>query len=111
MAQATFRSGNPLMIDYTTVDAVVAGDVVVTNDTVRIAHVAIAAAALGSLSTGGGIYSVTGDAAIEDGKKLWWVDADDKVTETEGANKVFGRSVSACSGDGVVFVCQHDPSA
>lgn len=111
MPEATFRSGAPLMISHTPGSAVAAGEVVVTSDTARIAHTAIAASTLGSLSTGGGIYSVTGNAAIADGKKVYWDTAVNKVTETATANKVFGRTVAACSGNNVVFECQHDPSA
>ena len=86
MAQAIFVSGCPEMVNYTPGSAVTGGDVIVTADTVRIAHTDIAASALGALAASGGVYSVPGDAAIAADKKVYWVDASNKVTETAGAN-------------------------
>ena len=111
MAQATLVHGNPLMVDYTPGSAVTAGDVIVTADTVRIAHLDIASGALGALAAGGGVYSVPGDAAIAVDKKVYWNNSADKVTETASGNKVFGVTVSACSGDAALCNVRHDPSA
>lgn len=109
MAQVTFRQGDPQFCDHTPGSAVTAGDVIITSATVRIAHVDIAASALGALAYSGGIYECTGDAAIAEDKKVYWVDADNEVTETAGSNKVFGVTVSACSGDGSTCLVRHDP--
>lgn len=113
MAQATFKYGDPVMVDHTPSSAVTAGDVIVTSTTPRIAHLDIAANALGALAATGGIYEVTGDAAIAADKKVYWVNASDKVSEdaNSGANKAFGVTVSACSGDGSTCNVRHDPSA
>lgn len=109
--QAAFKSGCPEMVNYTPSVAVVAGEVVVTSGTTRIAHLAIAAGILGALGATGGVYEVAGDAAIVADAKVYWVDATNKVTETAGANKVFGVTVSACSGNGALCNVRHDPSA
>tara|TARA_R110000824_G_scaffold132257_1_gene294632 strand:- start:5254 stop:5595 length:342 start_codon:yes stop_codon:yes gene_type:complete len=112
MATANFRSGSPVMADYTPAGAVTAGDVVVVDDVAGVAHVDIAAGALGALAVGGGIYSMTGDAAIVAGSKVWWDNATDKVTETAGALKIFGYvgPGSSCSGDGAAVDVVHSPS-
>jgi predicted RecA/RadA family phage recombinase len=50
--QARFVSGNPQFIDYTPVSAVSAGDVIVSNDLVLIAHTDIAANKKGAVANG-----------------------------------------------------------
>lgn len=86
MAMATFRHGNPIMVDYTPASGNVAvGDIVVihaaaTNSTtgadglVGIAHRPILNNTLGSLAVAGGVYAVinlnnaaTGAAVFFDG--------------------------------------------
>lgn len=101
------------MVDYTPGSAVSAGDVIVTSTTPRVAHRDIAANDLGALSASGGVYTCTGDAAIAVDKKVYWVDASNKVSEdaNSGANKAFGVTVSACSGDTATCNVRHDPSA
>jgi predicted RecA/RadA family phage recombinase len=113
MGQATFHHGNPVMEDYTPVSAVAAGDVVVVGDRPCIAHTAIAANRLGALATGGGVYKVTGDAEIAAGKKVYWNDSANKVTETSTSNKVFGYTTtdSAFGADGDVSYVRHEPEA
>lgn len=113
MTQATFRSGSPIVADYTPGSAVTAGDVIVLNDRTYVARADIAASALGALDCGGGVYQCTGDAAITAGKKVYWDNANDKVTETAMGNKVFGYVApgSSCSGDGATVDVVHDPSA
>ena len=83
---ATFRHGNPVMVDHTPGSGVTAGDVIVTGDTPRIAHRDIAANALGALASGGGVYDMTADAAIAADKKVYWNASASKVTETAGSN-------------------------
>lgn len=109
MAQATFVSGDPLMVDYTPGADIAAGDVVVTNDTPRVAHLNIASGALGSLATFGGVYAVTADGAISANKKVYWDDTNNKVTLTSTSNKGFGETLEAASGDGVVIKVLHRP--
>jgi predicted RecA/RadA family phage recombinase len=113
MAQATLRSGSPRTADYTPGGAVTAGDVIVVGDTVVIARSDIAANALGSVDVGGGVYLVAGDDAIDAGKKVYWDDAANQVTETAGANKVFGRVApgSSCSGAAATCDVIHETGA
>jgi len=112
MAEANFRSGSPVMADYTPGGAISAGDVVVVDDLACVAHVDIAASALGAVAVGGGIYSVTGDAAIVAGSKVWWNDTANKVTETASTHKIFGYVApgSSCAGDGSAVDVVHKPS-
>lgn len=109
--QATFVSGSPEMVDYTPGSAVTAGDVIVTADTVRIAHVDIEANRLGSLAANGGVYRVKADTAIAADKKVYWVDASNEVTETAGSNKVFGVTVEASSASDAYINVRHDIGA
>ncbi|AMV18255.1 DUF2190 family protein [Planctomyces sp. SH-PL14] len=111
MPQAFFHQGTPLMVDHTPGGAVAAGDVVVTADSVRIAHLPIAAGDLGALAAGGGVYMVAGDAAIAADKVVYWNDSANKVTEDSSAGKVFGITVTACSGDAALFAVRHIPTA
>lgn len=87
---ATFLHGDPVMVDHTPSSAVSAGDVVVSGDLALVAHNDIDADRMGALASGGGVYKCTADAAIASGKKVYWNAAASKVTETAGANKVFG---------------------
>lgn len=109
MSQVTTISGEPVFVDYTPGAAVTAGDVVVQNNLPCVAHVDIANGELGALSVGGGVYLCTGDAAISVGKKVYWDDTNNKVTETATGNKGFGWTVSACSGDGSTCRVYHAP--
>jgi hypothetical protein len=110
--EAQFVAGDPVMVDHTpSGSSVAAGQVVVTSDTPRVAHRAIADGALGSLAAEGGQYTCTGDGAIGADKKVYWDDTNNKVTLTATNNKVFGVTVTACSGDGSTCVVRHDPAA
>jgi predicted RecA/RadA family phage recombinase len=111
MAQATLLHGDcVLMVDHTPGSAVSAGDVIVTNDSVRIAHSDIAANALGALAAGGGVYTVAGDAAIAADKVVRWDDTNNKVSET-AVGTVVGRTVTACAEDAALCAVIHDPGA
>lgn len=111
MPMATFFQGTPLMVDHTPGSAVSAGDVVVTNDTPRIAHVDIAASTLGALATSGGVYKMTADGAIGADKKVYWDASASKVTLTSSGNKVIGVTTTAAAADGDAIYVRHDPSA
>lgn len=108
--EATFVSGYPVMADYTPSGAAVAaGAVVVVSNQPRVAHIAIADGEKAALAVGGGIYEMTGDAAISSGKKVYWDDTNNKVTETSTSNKLFGWTVSACSADAAKCQVYHQP--
>ena len=105
---ATFKNGSPVMVDHTAGTAITAGDVVEVGNAVFIAHSDIANGDLGALAAGGGVYSMTGDAAIAAGKKVYW-DGSSKVSETGASSEHVGVTVSACSGDGAAVDVLHQP--
>ena len=88
--------------------AVAVGDVIVTSATARVAHHAIEANLLGSVAANGGIYSMAGDAAIAADVKVYWNPAVSQVTATAGALKVFGVTVTACTGAAALCDVRHD---
>lgn len=92
MGQADFKHGGPLMVDHTPSSAVTAGDVVVIGEYPLVAHVDIAADALGALAAGGGVYKCTADADLDPGDKVYWDSSAGKITKSTdtGANKHFG---------------------
>lgn len=102
--------GGPTMVDHTPSGAIAAGEVVVTGDTPRIAHLDIAAGVLGALAAEGGVYRVAGDAAIAADKKVWWNSTANQITETASTHTVFGVTVSACSGAAAYCNARHDPA-
>lgn len=104
MSDTTFRSGSPVMIDYTPSSGnVAAGDVIVLKTaaanntsvglTVGIAHVDIVNATLGALAAGGGVYDVVNLNNAADYAAVWW-DGTSKVTTTSTNNALFGFIVS-----------------
>ncbi|HID74473.1 MAG TPA: DUF2190 family protein [Planctomycetaceae bacterium] len=114
MAQATFRHGNPLMVDYTPASDVSAGDVVVVGAVPHVAHLDIEANRLGALAAGGGVYDVTAKEALSAGDKVYWDADNNKVTKTAVAGKTYycvGFIVpdSAASADGDTVRVQHSP--
>lgn len=108
MAMAVFKYGEPEMVDHTPGSAVAVGDVIVTSATARIAHHAIESGLLGAVAANGGTYTVAGDAAIAADVKVYWNAAASQVTATAGANKVFGITVTACSGAAALCDVRHD---
>lgn len=110
MATVNYRYGDPIMVAYTAGADIKAGDVIVTNLTPRVAHVDIPNGTVGALAGSGGIYSCAGDAAIAADKKVYWNAGASQVTETAGSNKVFGVTVTACSGAAAYCDVRHDPS-
>lgn len=78
---AQFWSGTPTMIDYIPpTNAVNSGDVVVVNNCPFVCHRPIAVGALGSLSTGGGVYIVAADAAYAPGTRVVWDTAKQQIS-------------------------------
>lgn len=109
MADSVFKNGSPLMVDYTPSGADIAlGQVKLVGDIPCIAHRPITDGEKGALAAGGGVYTVTGDAAIAVGKKVYWNDSANKVTETSSGNKVIGFTVTACSADGSTCDIVHN---
>ena len=122
MANATFRHGNPVMIDYTpSAGDVSAGDVVVvgtvgantggTGALACVAHTDIANNVLGALAVGGGVYDIICLQNSVIGTKVWWDDSvPTKVTTTSTNNAMFGIVVGDAGG-GANSVCRvlHAP--
>jgi len=111
---AIFRHGTPKMVDHTPTAAITGGTVVVVGDRPLIAHRDIAASEQGALAAGGGVYECATAAAIAVGKKVYWDDTNDVVTETSTGNTVFGY---LCDGTlstgtaGTLVHVQHEPEA
>lgn len=113
MGQADFRHGSPLMVDHTPSSAVSAGDVVVQGEYTFVAHLDIAASAIGAVAAGGGVYEMTADADLAPGTKVFWDASAGKITVTvdSGNNKHFGFLPidSDPNGDGDKVKVVHDP--
>lgn len=115
MADATFRHGAPVMIDYTPATGnVAAGDVILlgnlTGLTNVIAHTPIANTKLGAVASGGGVYEVVNLNNAANGDKVYWDAATDKVT-TESTNmSLFGFVVrGGAGGDNSKCLALHKP--
>lgn len=115
MAEATFRHGDPVMIDYTPASGnVSAGQVILAGNTTGltcvIAHVDIVNNTLGAVSTGGGVYGVTNLNNAANYAKVWWDDTNNKVTTVSTNNALFGFVV-ASGGGGANTTCYalHKP--
>lgn len=109
MPAVLFTHGTPRMTDHTPGAAVASGDVVVSQDLVRVAHLDIAANTLGALAAGGGVYKATADGAIALGKKVYWDATAKKVTLTATGNKGFGFTLTTAGADGDVIDVLHQP--
>ena len=85
--QATLDSGSPIMVDYTPGSAVSAGDVVVFDNCVRIAHDDIAASRLGALGAANGVYNVAKDSSnfSTAGGDVFWNATGNPVGGTAGS--------------------------
>lgn len=98
MAEAIFRHGDPIMIDYTPgAGDIAAGEVVLLGDTTGltcgIAHVALENNVKGALGVGGGVYEVVNLNNAPNFARVWWDDAENKVTTVATNNAAFGMVV------------------
>ena len=103
MAEATFRHGDPQMVDYTPSSGnVSAGQVILVGNTTGwtcgIAHVDITNNTLGALAAGNGVYEVTNLNNAANGTKVYWDDTNNKVTTVSTNNALFGFIVSSGGG-------------
>lgn len=101
--EATFRSGEPVTINYTPSSGnVAAGQVVLVGNTAGltcgIAHTPITNNTLGALAAGGGIYDVVNLDNAANGTKVYWDDTNNKVTTTSTNNALFGFVVTGGAG-------------
>lgn len=101
---ASYVQGDCLL-DYTPSAAVAAGGVVVLNDLVTVAPVAIAANALGAVSVEGVWDMPKATGAIGQGALVYWDATAGNVTTTASGNKRAGKAAkAAASGDATVQV-------
>lgn len=112
MAEAIFRHGDPVMIDYTpSTGDVAAGDVILlgnlTGLTTVIAHRDISNTVLGAVAAGGGVYEVTNLDNAADGAKVYWDGT--KATTTSTNMATFGFVVRDGGGgaNSSCFVLHH----
>lgn len=110
MAEATFRHGNPVMVDYTPAAGnIAAGEVVLVGNltgwTNGIAHVDIANTVLGALAAGGGVYDVINLNNSLTGARVYWDTAVNKVTSVSTNMSTFGTIV-ANGGGGANTLCR-----
>lgn len=113
MANATFRHGAPVMIDYTAGADLSAGAVVLIGNTTgltcAVAHQDIANGDNGSLAAGGGVYDVKVAANYAAGSKVYW-DATNSVLTTTSTNmSLFGFTVEAAAAANDVIEVLHRP--
>jgi hypothetical protein len=115
MAEATFRHGDPQMVDYTPSSGDVdAGDVILLGNTTGltcgVAHVDLENNVQGALAVGGGVYEVVNLDNAADYAKVWWDNSAKKVTTTSTNNALFGFVV-ADGGGGANTNCLvlHEP--
>jgi len=122
MSNATFRHGDPIMIDYTPgAGDITAGQVVIvgtvgsntggTGALACVAHTDIANNVLGALAVGGGIYDIISLQNAVIGTRVWFDTAvPTKVTTTSTNNSMFGIVVGKAGG-GVNTICRvlHTP--
>lgn len=115
MADATFRHGEPRMIDYTPAAGdITAGDVVLlgnlTGLTCGIAHSDIANTKLGALAAGGGVYDVVNLNNAATYARVYWDASTNKVTTVSTNMAMFGFIVDD-GGGGANSTCRvlHHP--
>ena len=115
MAETTFRSGEPLMIDYTpSTGNVSAGQVVLIGNTAGlccgVAHKDITNSTLGALAGGGGVYDVVNLNNSANGAKVYWDDTNNKFTTASTNNAVFGTIVkNGGGGANTNCIVLHNP--
>lgn len=110
MAEATFRHGDPLMIDYTPGSGnLSAGQVVLLGNTAGltcgVAHRDIENGVLGALAAGGGVYDATNLNNAANFAKVYWDDSVNKLTTVSTNNALFGFIV-ANGGGGANSTCR-----
>lgn len=113
--EMVLRHGDPRMIQYTSVAAVPAGEPqpllgAAAGGGVIVPHGDIPANTPGSYAIGGGVYEMTGNAAIAFGLEVFFDTATRKATVTGTGNRRVGYAVSACTGDGAKFLVYHQPA-
>lgn len=116
MADATFRHGSPVMVDYTPANGdKAAGDIVLLGNTTGltcgVVHHPIANSTLGAIAGGGGVYDVKVDSNYAAWSKLYWDDANSVLTTTSANMSLFGYSVEVSAAANAIVKVLHHPRA
>lgn len=114
MAEATFRHGDPVMIDYTpSAGDVSAGQILLygnlTGLTCVVAHKDIANTVQGAVAAGGGVYDVKVASNYAAGTKVHWDDTNAVLTSTSTNFTQFGFTVEAAAAANDVVKVLHHP--
>lgn len=116
MPEATFRHGDPVYMDYTPIGGnVAAGQVVLLGNSAGlacgVAHRDIANNTPGALAIGEGVYEVTMGTNIAPYTKVYWDDANNKVSSTSTNNATFGYLLTGNTGANTLVLAVHRPNA
>lgn len=114
--EATFRHGDPLMIDYTPAAGnVAAGEVVVLGNTAGltcgVAHRDIVNGEKGALAVEGGVYHVKVASNYAAYSKVYWDNTNAVLTTTSTNMALFGYTVEAAAAANAVVEVLHNPKA
>lgn len=115
MAEATYRHGNPVTVDYTPGADVAAGEVIVAGNTsglaTLVAHVAISNAVPGAAAAGGGVYDVKVASNYAAWTRVYWDNTNAVLTTTSTNMAIFGFTVEAAAAANAVVKVLHAPWA
>jgi predicted RecA/RadA family phage recombinase len=114
--EASMRSGDPVMVDYTPGSGnVAAGEVVLLGNTAGItcgvAHKDIENGVAGELAVGGGVYAIKVASNYAAWTKVYWDDANSVLTSTSTNMSQFGYTVEASAAANSVVQTLHHPRA
>lgn len=111
--EATFRHGDPLMIDYTAGADIAAGEIKLagnlTGITNLIAHRPIANGEFGAMAAGGGVYDVKVASNYAAFTKVYWDDANSVATSTSTNMSTLGWTLEAAAAANAVVKVLHWP--
>lgn len=119
---ANFRSGNPVMVDYTPASGNVAAGTMVLQGSVTantagvgavltIAHKDIVNNTLGELAVGGGVYDCQVASNYAAFSKVYKPSGNSILTTTSTNNALFGFTVAAAAVANAVVGVLHNPQA
>lgn len=113
MADAVFRHGDPVMVDYTATADVTAGDMILVGNltgwTLGVAHVDFANTEKGALAIGGGVYHCMVASNYAAGSKVYKPTANAILTTTSTNAALFGYTVEAAAAANAVIEVYHEP--